>query len=271
MLVNLLPTLRIAVLYSTDHLREQRYWWQSLFLSEALPEFQRLGRSTRLSVGQQRMLRKQWASPGRRKPHFFVFLILQFVLILLANDHGKNQVGRGWRLATVGSLPSPPLGRIAVLGTFGVFQQNGPKKPPPNNIDGILWIQDGEFLFSFALLKICLYCTENGENNHSILNFIFNYRSEYFTSNEYLVKAQQENQDNSLSMKNRVTSAFNRVLEESDHDCIKSNLVSTFPNSYLARALRPGQLQECQWILSGKEKPGCAWAAKGELQLLGNF
>lgn len=59
-------------------------------------------------------------------------------LILLVNDHGKNQVEIGWTLSTGGSQPSPSAGRIAARGTVGVSSGKWPEKPQPNDISGIL-------------------------------------------------------------------------------------------------------------------------------------
>lgn len=58
-------------------------------------------------------------------------------LILLVNDHGKNQVEIGWRLSAGGTLPSPSPGRIAAQGTVGVSLGKWPKTSQPNDISGI--------------------------------------------------------------------------------------------------------------------------------------
>lgn len=81
---------------------------------------------------------KAGSSAGRSRQHLFIPLTLLLLLILLANDCGESRVGIGRRLAPGGSLPSPSLGRIAVLGTFGVSPAKWPKKPPTNYINGIL-------------------------------------------------------------------------------------------------------------------------------------
>lgn len=60
-------------------------------------------------VGTILFLSHQWYCP------------VPLVLLLLANKHWGSQVGTGWGLAAGESCLSSPLGRIAVLVTFGVY------------------------------------------------------------------------------------------------------------------------------------------------------
>lgn len=148
------PTFRTAMQYNPDSLRKQQYWLWSLVLSEALPQFQRSGRSARFSLGQQWVLWKRWAAAGRSRQRSFHSSAITFGFDSLGkwpwrkSDGDGMKVGYGWESPISFSWQDSCAKDI-----WSFSSKMAPKAPTKwhqwNSVNLKGWI----FFFSLALLK----------------------------------------------------------------------------------------------------------------------